>query len=142
MPARRLPALITRHVARHLAVALLSVSVLAAQPGFVAGVAFAWSVDTETGCSGCPCEGAELAAATAEPHARGADHGSDECPDGGCPLGCDDCTCCPGGTPAAAPAPARGPVGDPGGERLASRIDPASSQPPDRLFKPPRAPRA
>ncbi len=125
-------------VARSLAIALMAVAMLAAQPGFAAGVGSAWAAD-DGGCSDCPCEAAAEIVAAAERDEHATSHDSDGCPEGGCPVGCDECTCCPGATLGVTPSLARCRDADPGCELLAAGVEEPMSHLPERLFKPPRA---
>ncbi len=125
-------------VFRTLTITMLTVCVVAAQPRLAAGVVSAWAAN-DSGCSDCPCEGAAELAATANRDENAANHNSDGCPEGGCPVGCDECTCCPGVTPGVTSSLAWCLDVDPVGELLAAGVEKPLSHLPERLFKPPRA---
>ncbi len=113
---------------------ILLAGLLFGQLGFGPGLVAAWTHRADS-CT-CPCE--KLAEGSDKAH-----HEQGPCPDEGtpkqCPLGCDDCACCPGAVVAVAfglpPHPEPPPSG---AAKNALPGDPAIGVS-GRIFRPPRA---
>ena len=116
---------------------VLLASVLFAQLGVGPGLLAVLTSAADACCNRtCPCQ--EVADAGDVAHH---DHNEDACPANSfepqCPLGCDDCTCCPGAMVALAPSLTPCLEFSPGGVLLDAPPDDPAAGVPGRIFRPP-----